>query len=210
MKNYEEVLDGAYSRLMQLKIKRDYFQEKLESVSNDEKQESEMFLSYVIMRGVAEDLEEFLDLLSTDSKPRYQHFIIRNITEHVIEYMYLMNNKELIAEYFGSKVELDADVDMKHISEEYKNLGQNRYTSKRMSVNAMAVAIGEKHSEAGVPGLYDIFSIISENCHNSYFHAVIDEMADDEMQNKVFSLWIMTLVLVKLLEFDKMRELLKN
>lgn len=207
MKNYEEVLDGAYSRLMQLKIKRDYFQEKLESVSNDEKQESEMFLSYVIMRGVAEDLEEFLDLLSTDSKPRYQHFIIRNITEHVIEYMYLMNNKELIAEYFGSKVELDADVDMKHISEEYKNLGQNRYTSKRMSVNAMAVAIGEKHSEDGVPGLYDIFSIISENCHNSYFHAVIDEMADDEMQNKVFSLWIMTLVLVKLLEFDKMREL---
>ncbi len=207
MKNYEEVLDGAYSRLMQLKIKRDYFQEKLESVSCDEKQESEMFLSYVIMRGVAEDLEEFLDLLSTDSKPRYQHFIIRNITEHVIEYMYLMNNKELIAEYFGSKVELDADVDMKHISEEYKNLGQNRYTSKRMSVNAMAVAIGEKHSEDGVPGLYDIFSIISENCHNSYFHAVIDEMADDEMQNKVFSLWIMTLVLVKLLEFDKMREL---
>lgn len=207
MKNYEEVLDGAYSRLMQLKIKRDYFQEKLESVSSDEKQESEMFLSYVIMRGVAEDLEEFLDLLSTDSKPRYQHFIIRNITEHVIEYMYLMNNKELIAEYFGSKVELDADVDMKHISEEYKNLGQNRYTSKRMSVNAMAVAIGEKHSEDGVPGLYDIFSIISENCHNSYFHAVIDEMADDEMQNKVFSLWIMTLVLVKLLEFDKMREL---
>ena len=92
-------------------------------------------------------------------------------------------------------------------SEEYKNLGQNRYTSKRMSVNAMAVAIGEKHSEDGVPGLYDIFSIISENCHNSYFHAVIDEMADDEMQNKVFSLWIMTLVLVKLLEFDKMREL---
>ena len=207
MKNYEEVLDGAYSRLMQLKIKRDYFQEKLESVSCDEKQESEMFLSYVIMRGVAEDLEEFLDLLSTDSKPRYQHFIIRNITEHVIEYMYLMNNKELIAEYFGSKVELDADVDMKHISEEYKNLGQNRYTSKRMSVNAMAVAIGEKHSEDGVPGLYDIFSIISENCHNSYFHAVIDEMADDEIQNKVFSLWIMTLVLVKLLEFDKMREL---
>lgn len=207
MTNYEEVLDGAYSRLMQLKIKRDYFQEKLESVSCDEKQESEMFLSYVIMRGVAEDLEEFLDLLSTDSKPRYQHFIIRNITEHVIEYMYLMNNKELIAEYFGSKVELDADVDMKHISEEYKNLGQNRYTSKRMSVNAMAVAIGEKHSEDGVPGLYDIFSIISENCHNSYFHAVIDEMADDEMQNKVFSLWIMTLVLVKLLEFDKMREL---
>ncbi len=209
MTNYEEVLDGAYSKLMQLKSKRDYFKEKLEKISNEEKQESELFLSYVIMRGVAEDLEEFLELLSANSKPRYQHFIIRNITEHVIEYMYLMNNKELIAEYFGSEVEidLDADVDMKHISEEYKNLGQNRYTSKRMSVNAMAVAIGEKHSEDGIPGLYDIFSIISENCHNSYFHAVIDEMADDEMQNKVFSLWIMTLVLVKLLEFDKMREL---
>lgn len=209
MTNYEEVLDGAYSKLMQLKSKRDYFKDKLEKISNEEKQESELFLSYVIMQGVAEDLEEFLELLSANSKPRYQHFIIRNITEHVIEYMYLMNNKELIAEYFGSEVEidLDADVDMKHISEEYKNLGQNRYTSKRMSVNAMAVAIGEKHSEDGVPGLYDIFSIISENCHNSYFHAVIDEMADDEMQNKVFSLWIMTLVLVKLLEFDKMREL---
>ena len=209
MTNYEEVLDGAYSKLMQLKSKRDYFKDKLEKISNEEKQESELFLSYVIMQGVAEDLEEFLELLSANSKPRYQHFIIRNITEHVIEYMYLMNNKVLIAEYFGSEVEidLDADVDMKHISEEYKNLGQNRYTSKRMSVNAMAVAIGEKHSEDGVPGLYDIFSIISENCHNSYFHAVIDEMADDEMQNKVFSLWIMTLVLVKLLEFDKMREL---
>ena len=209
MTNYEEVLDGAYSKLMQLKSKRDYFKDKLEKISNEEKQESELFLSYVIMQGVAEDLEEFLELLSANSKPRYQHFIIRNITEHVIEYMYLMNNKELIAEYFGSEVEidLDADVDMKHISEEYKNLGQNRYTSKRMSVNAMAVAIGEKHSEDGIPGLYDIFSIISENCHNSYFHAVIDEMADDEMQNKVFSLWIMTLVLVKLLEFDKMREL---
>lgn len=209
MTNYEEVLDGAYSKLMQLKSKRDYFKDKLEKISNEEKQESELFLSYVIMRGVAEDLEEFLELLSANSKPRYQHFIIRNITEHVIEYMYLMNNKELIAEYFGSEVEidLDADVDMKRISEEYKNLGQNRYTSKRMSVNAMAVAIGEKHSEDGIPGLYDIFSIISENCHNSYFHAVIDEMADDEMQNKVFSLWIMTLVLVKLLEFDKMREL---
>lgn len=207
MKNYEEVLDGAYSKLMQLKIKRDYFKEQLEKISNEEKQESELFLSYVIMKGVAEDLEEYLELLSADSKPRYQHFIIRNITEHVIEYMYLMNNKELIAEYFGAEVELDADVDMKHISEEYKNLGQNRYTSKRVSVNSMAVAIGEKHSEDGVPGLYDIFSIISENCHNSYFHAVIDEMADDKMQNKVFSLWIMTLVLVKLLEFDKMREL---
>ncbi len=204
MAQYEEVLDGAYSKLMQIKSKRDLLKEVLEEMPEDEKQANETLLSYVIMKGVSEDLEEFLELLSEDSKPRYQHFIIRNITEHIIEYMYLMNHKELIPEYFGEKAEIDveAEVDMRHISEEYKNLGQNRYSDKRMSVNAMAVAIGEKHSEDGVPGLYDIFSIISENCHNSYFHAVIDEMADDQMQNKVFSLWIMTLVLVKLLEFE--------
>ena len=207
MSNYDEVLDKAYSILLQIKTKRDAFEEQLEELDEDDKQESELFLSYVIMKGVAEDLEEFLELLSEDSKPRYQHFIIRNITEHVIEYMYLMNHKELIAEYFGSEAQIDLndEVDMKHISETYKNLGQNRYTSKRMSVNAMAVSIGEKHSEESALGLYDIFSIISENCHNSYFHAVIDELADDKMQNKVFSLWIMTLVLVKLLEFERTR-----
>lgn len=208
MNNYEEVLDGAYSKLMQIKKKRDYLKEQLEKMEEEETQESEIFLSYVIMKGVAEDLEEFLELLSANRRPRYLHFIIRNVTEQVIEYMYVMNNKELIAEYFGSEaqINLDENVDMKHISETYKNLGQNRYSSKRVSVNAMAVAVGEKHSEDGVPGLYDIFSIISENCHNSYFHAVIDEIADDDMQNKVFSLWIMTLVLVKLLEFEKTRE----
>lgn len=208
MENYENVLDGAYSKLMQIKVKRDDYKKRVEKLNSEEKEQSEDFLSYVIMKGVSEDLDEFLDLLEKDSKPRYQHFIIRNITEHVIEYMYLMSNKELIPEYFGSAADIDdleEDVDMKHISREYKNLGQNRYAENRMSVNAMAVAIGEKHSADGIPGLYDVFSIISENCHNSYLHAVIDEIAEEEMQSKVFNLWLITLVLVKLLEFENKR-----
>lgn len=205
MENYQNVLEGAYISLKKIKNKRDQYKESIEHLNTDEKQKSEEFLSYVIMQGVAEDLEEFLRLLEADSKPRYQHFIIRNITEHVIEYMYLMSNKELITEYFGSAADIDdleENVDMKHISQEYKNLGQNRYSENRMSVNAMAVAIGEKYSVEGVPGLYDVFSIISENCHNSYFHAVIDEFAEDKMQSKVFSLWLISLVLIKLLEFE--------
>jgi len=208
MENYESVLESAYSKLMQIKVKRDYYRELLEKLDSDEREQSEDFLSYVIMKGVSEDLDEFLELLEKDAKPRYQHFIIRNITEHVIEYMYLMSNKELIPQYFGSEADIDDledDVDMKHISREYKNLGQNRYAENRMSVNAMAVAIGEKHSVDGVPGLYDVFSIISENCHNSYLHAVIDEIAENEMQSKVFNLWLITLVLVKLLDFESKR-----
>lgn len=207
MTNYEDLLDGAHLRLLQIKAKRDQLEELAERMSGEEQEESAIFLSYIIMKGIAEDLEEFLDLIKSDSKARYQDFIIRNITEQTIEYMYLMNNKELIAEYFGSEARIEEEeIDMNHISKAYKKLGQNRYSDKRTSVNAMAIAIGEKYAQDGIPSLYDVFSIISENCHNSYVHAVIHEQAENEIENKVFNLQMMTLVLVKLLKFEKSRE----
>ena len=205
LENYKMALSSAHENLDEINKKRDYYKEKLEKIEEDDKQEDQLFLSYVILAGIADDVEEVLNLLSKESKPRYQNFIIRNITEHVIEYMYLMEHKELIPEYFGSEAELDVEesADMNNISKAYKNFGQNRYASKRASVNSMAKAIGEKYATDGVPGLYDVFSIISENCHNSYLYAVIDEMSESETQNKMFNLGLMLLVLKKLLEFEK-------
>lgn len=206
--NYEMALCSAQDNLEEIRKKRDYYKEKLENIEDDENPENELLLSYVIMTGVAEDVEEVLNLLEKDSKPRYQNFIIRNITEHVIEYMYLMDNKELIPEYFGSEAETEVEesADMNNISKAYKNFGQNRYATKRASVNSMAKAIGEKYATDGVPGLYDVFSIISENCHNSYLYAVVDELSESETQNKMFNLGLMLLVLKKLLEFEDGRE----
>ena len=125
LETYENVLENVHIILNKLIHKKKFYQEETERLTTEEKQESEDFLSYVIMSGVTEDLEEFLRLAELGSKPRYQHFIIRNITEHVIEYMYLIANKELIPQYFGATADIDEledEVDMKHISQEYKNL----------------------------------------------------------------------------------------
>lgn len=207
MGDYENVLKAAYQRLGQIEKKRDVYQEEIKELSNDEKQESDKFLSYVIMRGISDDVREFLNLLLNNSKPRYQHFIIRNVTEHAIEYMYLMTNSNLIPEYFGKEAQIDLaeNIDMSNISQAYKNIGQDRYASNRTSVKKMAKAIGEDKEKNGIPGLYDVFCIISENCHNSYFQEVVDEWSENEIENNKFSLWVMSIVLVKLLEFEKTR-----
>lgn len=202
-KRYDQILKTDYQRLQEIEGKRDFYKKKIQNLTNDEKQESEEFLSYVIMRGITDDLKEFLHLLSIKGKPRYQNFIIRNITEHVIEYMYLMTNKQLIPEYFGKamQIDLEEDIDMENIAQAYRNLGKNRYEHKRSSVIEMCKSVSEDCAKDGIPCLYDVFSIVSENCHNSYFQEVIDEWSSDEIESNVFNLWLVSLVLVKLLEF---------
>lgn len=179
--------------------------ERVCEFSDSEKTKSKDFLDYVFSRGILDDVNEFLYMFKSGRKVRYQEFVIRNMIEHTIEYLYLCKNTNLIPEYFGEKIKENVDVEnvtRKNAAREYRKIGQGRYEKNRTSVKCMADGIGEGEAEKGIPCLYDMFCITSENCHNSYFQEIVDEYSTYDVDNDSYNLNFVYAILFKFMNAD--------
>lgn len=134
-------------------------------------------LSISTSKCLCEDIQMIIDLQSKKYPQRYIDSIIRNMSEQIIEYKYIIKNQSLIGEYFGENLPEDEDVecnDTKDVFSRLKQTGESRFTSKRESVSKMAKDINEKVSTDEKIALYDIFSLKAELEHNSYFNSVFE------------------------------------
>ena len=203
MTEKEEMLKGILIRSKALEEKVFKLKVQVNNLSDSERTSSKVFLDYVFSRGISDDIKEFLCMFKAGKKVRYQNFVIRNMVEHTIEYLYLCKNTALIPEYFGAKITIDmSNVTHENAAKEYRKIGQDRYENNRAKMKQMADDIGEGETTKNIPCLYDIFRIVSENCHNSYFQEIADEYSSVEVKNDLFSLQFVCLVLIKFLKLE--------
>lgn len=200
------LLKGIISRHEELKERVLVLKAQADNLTDIERTSSKIFLDYVFSRGISDDVNEFLCMFKIGKKVRYQNFVIRNMIEHTIEYLYLCKNTTLISEYFGEKIAFSMEnVTHESAAKEYKKIGQDRFENRRAKTRKMADDIGEGETTKDIPCLYDMFCIASENCHNSFFHEVAEEYSEVKANNALHSLRFVYLVLIKFMGLGKER-----
>lgn len=120
---------------------------------------------------------------------RNGNLIIRNMLEQLIEFLYLLKNPHRIEEYLGFTVDLGNFDNNQSLIEKAKFLGEQRYNKEpiknrrhgkeqniRPSVYEMAENIGEVRSPEGTLNLYGLYQLLSDECHNSYFSALLADI----------------------------------
>ena len=115
---------------------------------------------------------------------RYGNLILRNMLEQLIEFLYVMKNPHHAEEYLGLTIRLEEIERKNSVVKKEELFGNGRYNKEldgRPTVSEMAKDIGEKSSGNGNLTLYKLYQILSEQCHNSYFSSLIDDV------NKVYS-----------------------
>lgn len=107
--------------------------------------------------------------------PIYSYLIMRNMLEQLIEFLYVKKNPYLVDEYLGLKIDLNA-LQQKHTPVEgERRFGKERYVDNRLSIAKMTENIGERNTTNGALSLYDVYCILSEKCHNSYFDPLLKD-----------------------------------
>lgn len=145
---------------------------------------SKEVMSCVVSECLMEDVENIFEFKKNGLCGRYTDFIIRNMCEQVIEYIYIMKHPKLISEYFG--FHLKAEWNGTNLFTGLKRTGKARFKNKK-SVSEMSMDIGEKESDEEKISLYDIYSIKAEVEHHSYFHHFLNaicDSGDNENDNK--------------------------
>lgn len=124
----------------------------------------------------------FLDDLSgnRDFYHRYAYLIMRNMLEQLIEFLYVQKNRYLIDEYLGLKIDLEALKERRTPVGGERRLGKARYENRRPSIADMAKSIDEYEASGMRMTLYDVYSILSERAHNSYFGSLLDDFVAAE------------------------------
>ena len=157
---------------------------------------SKEMISFVVSECLMEDVEAIYKLKSERFSNRYTDFIIRNMCEQVIEYIYIMKHPELIPEYFGENIK--DEWNGTNLFTGLKRTGGARF-KQRKSVNEMALDIGEKKSDDEKVSLYDIYSLKAEFEHHSYFNHMLnvicyinDENESAEEMDYMYLIYILT------------------
>lgn len=136
-----------------------------ESVNSEEKKLSHFKASFI-----KNLLEDILFLIDSDAQMNFYirngNLIIRNMVEQLIEFSYVLKYQELIEEYFGEKITEPIPADVVQLS---KGLGKLRFESRRKNIKEMAEDINQFKNSSVEMTLYDLYIMLSETCHNSYF-----------------------------------------
>lgn len=111
---------------------------------------------------------------------RYGYAIIREMLEQLIEFLYVKKNLRLINEYLGDNIDCHAIQNAITLVEKEHLFGKERYTNTRPSVAKMAKSINEFEADNGHMSLYDLYCILSERCHNSYFDGLLKKIVSME------------------------------
>ena len=110
---------------------------------------------------------------------RNGNLIIRNMLEQLIEFLYLLKNPHHAEEYLGLTINFDELNRKQSLVKKEELLGEKRYNkdgNRRPSVAEMAQDIGEKSSNNQNLTLYKLYQILSDQCHNSYFSSLLDDV----------------------------------
>lgn len=110
---------------------------------------------------------------------RNGNLIIRNMLEQLIEFLYLLKNPHHAEEYLGLTINFDELNRKQSLVKKEELFGEKRYNKdgkSRPSVSEMTQDIGEKSSNNQNLTLYRLYQILSEQCHNSYFSSLIDDV----------------------------------
>ena len=110
---------------------------------------------------------------------RNGNLIIRNMLEQLIEFLYLLKNPHHAEEYLGQTINFEELNRKQSLVKKEELFGEKRYNKDgkfRPSVSEMAQDIGEKNSKNQNLTLYKLYQILSEQCHNSYFSSLIDDV----------------------------------
>lgn len=140
----------------------------------------------------SENLLDDVDFLNKSSgqsifKARHANIILRDMLEQVIEFIYLMKHTELITDYMGFNVDTTRLTTHNPIKGIHK-LGGKRFSGGRKSVSEMAQDINEKRSSQNDISLYELYQLLSEECHNSYFFTNLDDVEEVETGKKTLAL----------------------
>ena len=138
------------------------------------------FLKILFLSNIREDVE-FLSR-TENLKVRYGNLIIRNMVEQLIEFKYLIKHPELIEDYMGNNIQINVDTTTTNEVNTLLKMGQGRFTNKRKHISEMAKDINEDLSDVDL-SLYDIYRILSDFGHNSYYFSCLDDV--DEVEGKV-------------------------
>lgn len=142
---------------------------------------SKEIMSFVVSDCLIEDIETIYALRNEGFSDRYTDFIIRNMCEQVIEYIYIMKHPELIPEYFGES--LKEDWNGEDLFTGLKCTGKARF-KERKSVSKMAIDIDEKESDDEKISLYEIYSLKAEFEHHSYFNHMLNTIFNVNDENE--------------------------
>lgn len=138
------------------------------------------YIKFSFSKHLLEDINYLTTLSGKEIfKPRHAYMILRDMVEQVIEFIYLMKHPTLIDEFMGNKIDNNKIVANMPIKSIHK-LGNERYTGGRKSVSEMAKDISEKSLSGKNLALYDVYQILSEECHNSYFFSNLDNLGEIE------------------------------
>ena len=110
---------------------------------------------------------------------RNGNLIIRNMLEQLIEFLYLLKNPHRAEEFLGLTINFDEIERKQSIVKKQELFGEKRYNKDRDSrptVSEMAKEIGEKSSNNENLTLYKLYQILSDQCHNSYFSSLLDDV----------------------------------
>lgn len=140
----------------------------------------------------SDNLSEDIELLNTLSgnllfKVRHANIIMRDMLEQVIEFIYLMKHNELIAEYVGANVDI-TKLSTSNPIKGFHKLGNERFKGGRKSVSEMAQDINEKKSAPNRPALYELYQLLSEESHNSYFFTSLNDVEETETGKEILAL----------------------
>lgn len=150
-----------------------------------------------------------------DFHTRYANLILRNMVEQVIEFLYISNNPKLVDEYLGGEIlKKIAAIDANSTTAEVMKLyGENRFATKRGRIAQMAEDINERHAiQENCLTLYDVFAILSDRTHNSYFSSLLDDFAKEFSKDLYIGLtaeqarYIDFLIIVVLMTFNEFKQ----
>ena len=159
-----------YAKEKNSKISVEFNENKIQIASKE-------MMSFLVSECLIEDVETVFELKNKGFSDRYTDYIIRNMCEQVIEYMYIMKHPELISEYFGEKI--NEKWNGENLFKGLKRTGEARFKEK-IIISKMSSDIGERKSDKHKIALYDIYSVKAELEHHSYFHYMLNVMCDEK------------------------------
>lgn len=133
------------------------------------------------------------------TKNRNVKLIIRNMLEQTIEFLFLLKKPNFIKQFFGEKIDIKS-FELEDFIESFHRMGGKRYYKGRNNIVKMIQCVGERWSRDDRPSLYEIYKILSEECHNSYFFSTLDKAKGFALEDMEVHMYFLEVIIDRFME----------